>query len=179
MPLSVFVPSDALQRTLYTPPTNIEGLGQKLQVSTTMSAPRVPQKAFAKRMVALDKTLTREQIALMWEEICPGGETVIELEKMYDIISRKFGKDKGSSKSGSVLDKVIAKILERCGGGGLKGLQRTISIMDDNGDKRLSKEELGLQDYGIILNIREVDDIFTAFDRDRNGFIDVDEFNCV
>ena len=178
MTLNVFVPSEALKRILYSPPTNIEGLGQKLQVSTTISAPRVPQKAFSQRMVALDKSLTREQISLMWEEMCPGGETIIELEKMYEIISGKFGKDRNSSKSGSVLDKVIAKILERCGGGGLKGLQRTISIMDDNGDKRLSKEELktGLQDYGIMLNIREIDDVFTAFDRDRNGYIDVDEF---
>ena len=176
--LNVFVPSEAIRRILYSPPTNIEGLAQKLQVSTTMSAPTIPQKAFAQRMVTLDKTLTREQIALMWEEFCPAGETFINLEKMYEKISEKFGKDKSASKSGSVLDKVIAKILERCGGGGLKGLQRTISIMDDNGDKRLSKEELktGLQDYGIILNIRELDDIFTAFDRDRNGFIDVDEF---
>ena len=50
--------------------------------------------------------------------------------------------------------------------------------MDDNGDKRISKEELktGLQDYGISLNLREIDDVFTWFDRDRNGFIDVTEF---
>lgn len=50
--------------------------------------------------------------------------------------------------------------------------------MDDNGDKKLSKEELktGLADYGITLNLREIDDIFTTFDRDRSGFIDVDEF---
>ena len=34
----------------------------------------------------------------------------------------------------------------------------------------------GLQDYGISLNIREIDDVFTAFDRDRSGFIDVTEF---
>jgi len=42
----------------------------------------------------------------------------------------------------------------------------------------LSKDELryGLKDYGIELNIREMDDIFTYFDRDRNGFVDVTEF---
>jgi len=64
----------------------------------------------------------------------------------------------------------MAQILERAGvNGGLKALQRTIAIMDTNGDKRLSKEELknGLADYGIELNSREVDDVFTYFDRDR------------
>ena len=64
----------------------------------------------------------------------------------------------------------IAQILERAGvNGGLKALQRTIAIMDANGDKRLSKEELkyGLADYGIDLNVRELDDVFTYFDRDR------------
>merc|ERR1711916_161679 len=49
---------------------------------------------------------------------------------------------------------------------------------DDNGDKRLTKEELkyGLADYGIDLNIRELDEVFPAFDRDRNGFVDITEF---
>ena len=41
----------------------------------------------------------------------------------------------------------------------------TLAIMDDNGDKRLTKDELkyGLQDYGIDLNIREMDEIFNYF----------------
>jgi Ca2+-binding EF-hand superfamily protein len=34
----------------------------------------------------------------------------------------------------------------------------------------------GLRDYGIDLNQRELDDVFMMFDRDRNGFVDVDEF---
>ena len=37
--------------------------------------------------------------------------------------------------------------------------------MDNNGDKKLTKEEIkfGLQDYGIELNIRELDEIFLHF----------------
>ena len=60
----------------------------------------------------------------------------------------------------------------------MKGLQRVIAIMDDDGNKRLSKEELrtGLNDYGIELNLRELDDIFALFDRDHDGTIDVSEF---
>jgi hypothetical protein len=42
---------------------------------------------------------------------------------------------------------------------------RTLAIMDNNGDKKLTKEEIkyGLQDYGIELNIRELDEIFLHF----------------
>ncbi len=74
---------------------------------------------------------------------------------------------------------VKAKILERCGAtGGIKGLQRTLAIMDDNGDKRLTKEELkyGLRDYGIDLNMREIDEVFLQFDKNKDGFIDTTEF---
>lgn len=44
-------------------------------------------------------------------------------------------------------------------------LNSTLAVMDDNGDKRLTKDELkyGLQDYGIELNIREMDEIFNYF----------------
>ena len=49
--------------------------------------------------------------------------------------------------------------------------------MDNNGDKQLSKEELkyGLANYGIELNLRELDDIFSVFDRDHNGVVSLDE----
>ena len=97
---------------------------------------------------------------------------------IYELLAGKFGRDK-SSKDWGLIEKVKTKILERCGReGGIKGLQKTLMIMDDNGDKKLSKEELryGLRDYGVDLNLRELEDIFSHFDRDKNGFVDVDEF---
>jgi Ca2+-binding EF-hand superfamily protein len=70
------------------------------------------------------------------------------------------------------------KIVERGGVAGIKGFQRLIKIMDNNGDKRLSKDELfyGLRDYGISLTPTEIEQVFLYFDRDKNGFIDVTEF---
>ena len=49
--------------------------------------------------------------------------------------------------------------------------------MDNNGDKKLNKEELkyGLKDYGIETSPAELDDIFRFFDRDQSGTIDLDE----
>ena len=77
-----------------------------------------------------------------------------------------------------VMQKVREKIIERGGSGGIRSLQRLLAIMDDNGDKRLSKDELkyGLRDYGIELSTSELDAVFMYFDRDGNGFIDITEF---
>ena len=113
---NVFSPSDALRRLLYTPPCSFENFGKILQVSTASSCPRVPKTAFVSRIASLDKALTRQQITDMWDTLAEGRETILQLEKIYEIISTKFGKDKSSSKSGSVVDKVVAKIIERCGG---------------------------------------------------------------
>ena len=76
------------------------------------------------------------------------------------------------------IEKVREKIVERGGSVGIRSLQRLLMIMDDNGDKRLSKDELkyGLRDYGIVLSPAEMDQVFMYFDRDGNGFVDITEF---
>lgn len=55
---------------------------------------------------------------------------------------------------------------------------RILKIMDDSGDNKLSKEELkyGLADYGMQLNLLELDGVFSYFDRNRDGHIDISEF---
>jgi Ca2+-binding EF-hand superfamily protein len=57
----------------------------------------------------------------------------------------------------------------------MKGLARSLAVMDNNGDKRLTKEELkyGLQNYGLDLNTRELDDLFTIF-----GTYDISTYCC-
>lgn len=79
---------------------------------------------------------------------------------------------------GDIVEKVRRKIVERGGSNGIRSISKLLSIMDDNGDKRLSKEELryGLRDYGIDLTPTEMEQVFLYFDRDGNGFIDSTEF---
>ena len=174
-----FDPFAELRKVVYEPAVSVEQLGQKLQVSMAAHNPRVAKGAFLSRLGVLAPALGRTELALVWKAIDPKDAGSIEVQAIHDALSTRFGKDKTSGKGQGVIERVIAKILERAGAnGGLKSLQRTLSIMDNNGDKRLTKEELkyGLADFGIELNIREIDDIFTYFDRDRNGFVDVTEF---
>jgi hypothetical protein len=42
----------------------------------------------------------------------PGNIGSVELTVIYDMLANKYGKDKGSSKGRSVVDRVIARILE-------------------------------------------------------------------
>lgn len=76
------------------------------------------------------------------------------------------------------LTRVKKKILQRGGSSGFRGLVRTLKILDDNGDRKLSRREMkeGMQTYGVHLDAAELDHVFDAFDRDGDGFITITEF---
>jgi calcyphosin len=80
--------------------------------------------------------------------------------------------------AGDVVERLKEKIVARGGTNGIKGIGRLLRIMDNNGDKRLNREELtyGLRDYGINVTKTEIEQLFLHFDRDHNGFVDIDEF---
>merc|ERR1711991_768905 len=101
---------------------------------------------------------------------------------------RRFGTKGGNSStstggvapvgsSSNIIDKIRKKIIARAGSHGLHALSRVLKIMDDDGNKVLSKDEFknGMKDYGIDLTLTEVDSCMTVFDRDRSGTISFDE----
>lgn len=78
-------------------------------------------------MSQLDPQLNKVTLARLWEEITNNsGMASIPLSDVHSYFTNKFGKDK-SSKSGSVVERAVAKIIERSGGG-LKGLQRLVKF---------------------------------------------------
>eukprot|EP00756_Hemistasia_phaeocysticola_P014451 Hpha_TRINITY_DN15338_c0_g4::TRINITY_DN15338_c0_g4_i1::g.89023::m.89023 len=76
---------------------------------------------------------------------------------------------------------VLEKIKSACarrGANGIRGLQRVFKIMDDNHSLSLSAEELaaGLEDYGVVLSKTEQKQLVSVFDRNGDGFVDINEF---
>lgn len=69
------------------------------------------------------------------------------------------------------------KLISR-GARGIIGLQRQFKIMDDDNSKSLDIYEFtkAVKDYRIDISDADIQVVFNAFDRDRNGTIDYDEF---
>ncbi|CAK4892386.1 unnamed protein product [Aphanomyces euteiches] len=77
-----------------------------------------------------------------------------------------------------VFDRIKASLLKRGGSHGIHGISRMMRIMDNSGDKKLSRDEFrfGLRDFGVDVTEAELDSLIQAFDCDQDGFISFDEF---
>lgn len=80
----------------------------------------------------------------------------------------------------SVMSRIKDTLRKRSGSGnnGIRDIGRLFKIMDDSGDKKISRSELryGLRDMGFNLQPSDEQVIFTALDRDNGGTINFDEF---
>jgi len=80
----------------------------------------------------------------------------------------------------SVMDRIKESLRKRSGTGnnGIAEIARLFKIMDDSGDKKISRAELkyGLRDMGIPFSAGEEQVVFTFLDRDGSGTINFDEF---
>lgn len=76
-------------------------------------------------MQVLDPSLDRHQLKALWAAVDPGNAGAVEVQSIHNQLSGLFGVDKVTQRSAGVIERVIKKILERCGeNAGIKGLQR-------------------------------------------------------
>ncbi|XP_027702050.1 calcyphosin-like protein isoform X3 [Vombatus ursinus] len=64
------------------------------------------------------------------------------------------------------------------GSAGIKGLGRVFRIMDDDNNRTIDFKEFvkGLNDYAVVMDKEEAQELFSQFDKDGNGKIDFNEF---
>lgn len=81
------------------------------------------------------------------------------------------------SKAQTPIEKLRFTCLSR-GASGINGLGRQFRVMDDDGNRQISKEEFikGCKDFGANLSNEEVDTLFREIDRDGSGSLIFDEF---
>lgn len=70
------------------------------------------------------------------------------------------------------------KVTERGGSAGIHSLGRVFRLMDEDSNRRLSKDELqlGLERYGVYMSNAEIDQLMSAVDKDRSGKLNLTEF---
>lgn len=70
------------------------------------------------------------------------------------------------------------KVLDRGGSSGMHSLGRIFRLMDEDDNRRLSKDELqiGLEHYGLYMSNDEIDQLMDALDKDKSGKMNLTEF---
>lgn len=78
---------------------------------------------------------------------------------------------------GIVLDKVKSSFVAR-GRSSIAGLGRKFRYFDDNGDRKVEKEELywGLKDQGVNISKKESHILLEYLDTNQDGNVNFDEF---
>jgi len=70
------------------------------------------------------------------------------------------------------------KVLERGGSAGIHSLGRVFRLMDEDGNRRIDKDELqiGLEHYGVYMDSKQIDELVGALDKDGSGKVNLTEF---
>jgi hypothetical protein len=83
----------------------------------------LPDLSNLSRLAQLDPQLSKGVLSSLWGEVAQNSaSSSLQLSDIHSYFANRYGKDK-STKSGGVVERAIAKIIERSGSG-LKGLQR-------------------------------------------------------
>ena len=163
--------------SLFKYPCTLESLITSMGASQISASPSISLVQFSMvlKKMGLPKNRCAELSDSLSQSMVPKGTTIVEVVKVLNLFEQRYG---GGGNDGSIIDQVKTKLLKRAGSDGLRAVGRVMKMMDDDGSRTLSKNELknGLSDWGLDLNYSEVDGLFSFFDRDNSGSISFDEF---
>ena len=100
-----------------------------------------------------------------------------------EFASEVFGRDvggtpaRGKASAEDLLQRLREKLKSR-GARGIIGLAQQFRIMDDNGDRKIDKQEFywGLMDLGATVSKREAQLLLEYLDTNKDGVVSYDEF---
>jgi calcyphosin len=110
------------------------------------------------------------------------GDGIIQYKEFTSVVlgrsvPQSARKGQAANPTDALMDRLRQKLKSR-GAHGMIGLQRNFKIMDDNHSLSLDKYEFSkaMTDFMLGFNQTELNSLFEAFDTNRNGVIEYDEF---
>ncbi|XP_046554299.1 calcyphosin-like protein [Haliotis rubra] len=94
------------------------------------------------------------------------------------VMKQKCQQEIANSSTNSPVDRFRYKLFLHSGEAGIKGIGRMFKILDDDGNRKLSKEEFkkGITERRVNLTPAELEALFAEIDKDNTGSIEYEEF---
>lgn len=107
----------------------------------------------------------------------PGPRRPSRAPSVTSAISGSGGAELEVDLSEVLVDKFRRIVLNRGGVNGIHSLSRIFRMMDDDGNRKISLQELqtGLNDYGLRMELKDLQLLLAAVDKDNTGSLSFDE----
>ena len=137
----------------------------------------IDAKEFAKALDYMNITCTDDEREALFERYDQNENGMLTFKEVGDAVFNISRAPCGNPEARGVIKKFREKLLSRAGDDAVRGLTRSLVLMDKDYTNSLSKEELfnGLQRYGVQCTLADVDIILKHFDSDNSGSISLKE----
>lgn len=135
-------------------------------------------REFAKALDYMNITCTDDERECLFARFDGNRSGTVTFKEFGDAVFGLVPAPLGNPEARAVIKKFKEKMLARAGDNAVRGLTRSLSLMDKDASGTLSKEELfnGLQRYGVACTLADCDIVLKHFDRNGEGRVDLTEF---
>lgn len=134
-------------------------------------------REFSAALVRLNFVGCQADVQALFDRYDEDGSGSLTYDEFCGSVFKLTPSVKNDPNSRSVVERVRAKIASRGGLNGIRTLGRIMRTMDDNGNGKLDRYEMawGLRDYGVEVSEKDLDVLFKAFDRNKDGSVSFNE----